>query len=102
MGTPSMLAGVMLRTYGTVLLGMNPQRNRSTYPSKVYLLGLMITTCSGAAMGPSPCVIRGWAGGEETPNRHRHPMSPVLANAAMAALLRQEPFIEDLATNGSS
>ena len=29
-GVPPTPAGVMLRTYGTVLLGMNPHRKRST------------------------------------------------------------------------
>jgi hypothetical protein len=51
-GVPPTAAGVMLRTYGTVLLGMKPQRNRSTDPSAVYLLGLRITTRSGWAMAP--------------------------------------------------
>src|SRR5688500_7977610 len=31
---------------------MNPQRNRSTQPSAVYLLGLRTTTCNGCDMRP--------------------------------------------------
>src|SRR5579872_7159296 len=58
-GVPPTSAGVMLRMYGTVLLGMNHRRKRSTAPSAMYLLGLMMMTCKGSGMAAHSQLLLG-------------------------------------------
>ncbi len=71
-GVSPTAAGVMLRMCGAVLLGMNPQRNRSTNPSGRYLLGLRTTTRRGAGIEASE-VTRDASDRQSSRTAIRHP-----------------------------